>query len=253
MQHYGIANVWLQGDFVTRAIVIVLAIMSITSWSMLLIRTFYNRRIGRLGKLANGFWEKARFDDGIDALGSAIDNPYRELALAGRQAYEQQYGGQSMLQGNFGAAEWINRCVRHALDTQVSKLQSGISVLASIGSTSPFVGLFGTVWGIYHALEAIGVDGQASLDHVAGPVGESLIMTAFGLFVAIPAVLGYNAVNRSNRKLSHTLGRFAHEIQVYLVMNPGRADGSTKGGKRTPEAGNAAAPASSSAPLAMEA
>ena len=126
-------------------------------------------------------------------------------------------GGGASLQGNLSASEWVARGLRNALDDEVARLQNGLAVLGSIGSTAPFVGLFGTVWGIYHALMAIGASGQASLDHVAGPVGESLIMTAIGLFVAIPAVLGFNYVNRGNKRVSHRLNRFVHELHVYFI------------------------------------
>jgi biopolymer transport protein ExbB len=103
------------------------------------------------------------------------------------------------------------------MDDSVARMQHGLAILASIGSTAPFVGLFGTVWGIYHALLAIGASGQSSIDQVAGPVGESLIMTAFGLFVAIPAVLGYNALTRSNKAIVNKMNRFAHGLHAYFV------------------------------------
>jgi biopolymer transport protein ExbB len=114
-------------------------------------------------------------------------------------------------------SDWVARCLKDTIDDITTHLQTGLTTLASIGSTAPFVGLFGTVWGIYHALIAIGHTGQASIEHVAGPVGESLIMTAFGLFVAIPAVLGYNALTRANEGLATQLNRFAHGVHAYFV------------------------------------
>jgi biopolymer transport protein ExbB len=114
-------------------------------------------------------------------------------------------------------SDWITRCLKDTMDECVARMQSGLAVLASIGSTAPFVGLFGTVWGIYHALLTIGATGETSIDKVAGPVGESLIMTAFGLFVAIPAVLGYNALTRSNKAVVTKLNRFAHGLHAYFV------------------------------------
>ena len=114
-------------------------------------------------------------------------------------------------------SEWVTRSLRNSIDDIAAKMQAGLAVLASVGSTAPFVGLFGTVWGIYHALLAIGLNGQASIDKVAGPVGESLIMTALGLAVAIPAVLGYNALVRGNKSVSGKLNRFAHDLHAYFV------------------------------------
>jgi biopolymer transport protein ExbB len=114
-------------------------------------------------------------------------------------------------------SDWVTRALRNTLDDIKGRLQSGLAILASVGSTAPFVGLFGTVWGIYHALLAIGVAGQASIDKVAGPIGESLVMTALGLAVAIPAVLGYNALVRGNKSVLHKQSRFAHDLHAYFV------------------------------------
>jgi biopolymer transport protein ExbB len=114
-------------------------------------------------------------------------------------------------------SDWVTRCLKDTMDDCVSRMQSGLAILASIGSTAPFVGLFGTVWGIYHALLSIGASGQSSIDQVAGPVGEALIMTAFGLFVAIPAVLGYNALTRANKGIVTKLNRFAHGLHAFFV------------------------------------
>lgn len=226
MEQYGIANVWQQGDFVTRFIFVFLIGMSVVSWFAILTKGFANRRLESLGKRAQtGFWSSASISDGIAALGERGDNPYRALVLAGREANEQHAGNEPSMQGSLSASEWVARGLRNAFDDEVARLQNGLAVLGSIGSTAPFVGLFGTVWGIYHALMAIGMSGQASLDHVAGPVGESLVMTAIGLFVAIPAVLGFNYVNRGNKRVSHRLNRFAHELHVYFVTGAkARAD-----------------------------
>ena len=118
---------------------------------------------------------------------------------------------------SLGASEWLTRTLRNSIDESTSRLQSGLAVLASVGSTAPFVGLFGTVWGIYHALLAISAAGQATIDKVAGPIGEALIMTALGLAVAIPAVLGYNALVRGNKGVISRLNRFAHDLHAYFV------------------------------------
>ena len=114
-------------------------------------------------------------------------------------------------------SDWVTRSLRQAIDEFTTHLQSGMAILASVGSTAPFVGLFGTVWGIYHALLSIGAAGAATIDKVAGPVGESLIMTALGLAVAIPAVLGYNALVRGNKGVLHKVNRFANDLHAYFV------------------------------------
>ncbi|MEN9986107.1 MAG: hypothetical protein RI925_1609, partial [Pseudomonadota bacterium] len=120
--------------------------------------------------------------------------------------------------GVLNLSDWLMSCLRQSLDDSASRLQGGLSILASVGSTAPFIGLFGTVWGIYHALISISASGQASIDKVAGPVGESLVMTAMGLAVAIPAVLGYNALVRGNKGVMGKLKHFAHDLHAYLVV-----------------------------------
>jgi len=219
MEQYGIANVWQTGDFVTRFIFVTLLAMSVASWAVLLTKAIANRRLETIGKRAQArFWATQNLNEGLEALGKTADNPYRALVVAGREANEQQGASHSVMQGSLGSGEWVARGLRNAFDEEAARLQNGLAVLGSIGSTAPFVGLFGTVWGIYHALMAIGLSGEASLNHVAGPVGESLIMTAFGLFVAIPAVLGFNYVNRGNTRVRQRLHRFMHELHVYFVM-----------------------------------
>ncbi|WP_454739949.1 MotA/TolQ/ExbB proton channel family protein [Cupriavidus necator] len=216
MGNYGLEHVWVQGDFVTRFILIFLIGMSIASWGVMIVKGISNRRLTRLGATAQKkFWAARSVEAGIEALGNASDNPFRKLAEAAREANEQK--DQPLVDNGSENGEWVAYCVRNALDEQIAHLQNGLAVLASIGSTSPFVGLFGTVWGIYHALVAIGASGQASLDQVAGPVGEALVMTAVGLFVAIPAVLGYNYIARGNRAVAHKLMRFSHQLRVFYV------------------------------------
>lgn len=220
MPHYGLANVWENGDVVTHGILTVLLVMSVTSWTVMLIKLW---SIVRLKRVIDGagarFWQTERFEDGMRNLESnasdARDNPLLALARAGQQAAEHHR--QTQRQQRIDVSDWITRRLQDTLDDTIARLQSGLAVLASIGSTAPFVGLFGTVWGIYHALIVIGETGQTSIDHVAGPVGESLIMTAFGLFVAIPAVLGYNGLTRANKTVVHALKRFAHGLHAYFV------------------------------------
>jgi biopolymer transport protein ExbB len=241
MEHYGIVNVWDQGDIVTRFLVVFLFAMSVSSWIVILTKGLANRRLEVLGRRAQAkFWSAQTLAEGIESLGSNANNPYRLIALAGREANDQQINNEASLQSSLSAGEWVARGLRNATDDEVAHLQNGLAVLGSIASTAPFVGLFGTVWGIYHALMAIGISGQASLDHVAGPVGESLIMTAVGLFVAIPAVLGFNYVNRGNKRVSHRLHRFSRELHVYFVTGA-KALSDKRGATHTPGANNQSA------------
>jgi len=222
MQNYGIAHVWAQGDFVTRGIALALVIMSVLSWTVIVVKAWNVVRLKRLTRNAEqAFWHSDDFSDGIKKLGSQssspADNPFLALALAGQEAADHHHQTQPHLHDRMDVSDWITRCLKDAMDEGVGRMQAGLAVLASIGSTSPFVGLFGTVWGIYHALLTIGATGQTSIDQVAGPVGESLIMTALGLFVAIPAVLGYNALTRANKSIVTKLNRFAHGLHAFFV------------------------------------
>lgn len=218
MQELGMAYAWQQADYVSKSIAIVLVIMSVLSWMVIVIKAFQLMRLNGMKRRALGFWRANSFKEGVESLGGvAKNNPFSELAIAGHAANEHQYDRSSELHRRFDLSDWLARCLKEVLDDHVAKLQSGLAILASIGSTAPFVGLFGTVWGIYHALKMIGISGDASLAQVAGPVGESLIMTAFGLFVAIPAVLGYNAVARNNKSAVHQLSRFAHDLHAFFL------------------------------------
>lgn len=222
MESYGIAHVWRQGDFVTRGLAILLFTMSVLSWSVIVVKVMNLMRLKRLLMSAErAFWFSDDLADGIEKLAnespSLTDNPLLALAVSGRLAAEHHEQTQPHLQDRLDISDWIARNLRDTLDDCVGRMQSGLAILASIGSTSPFVGLFGTVWGIYHALLSIGAAGGASIDRVAGPVGEALIMTAFGLFVAIPAVIGYNAISRANRSVLSKLNRFAHGLHAFLV------------------------------------
>ncbi|WP_233864085.1 MotA/TolQ/ExbB proton channel family protein [Paraburkholderia adhaesiva] len=220
MQNYGIAHVWEQGEFVTRGIALTLLIMSVLSWCVIVAKGWNVVRLKRLTKHAEErFWHSDNFAEGVQKLGHANreDNPFLALALSGQEAAEHHHQTQPHLHDRMDVSDWLTRCLKDTMDDAVAKMQGGLAVLASIGSTAPFVGLFGTVWGIYHALMTIGATGQTSIDAVAGPVGEALIMTAFGLFVAIPAVLGYNALTRANKAIVTKLNRFAHGLHGYFV------------------------------------
>ena len=233
---FGLAHVWSQGDIVTKSVAILLLLMSLASWTVIFIKLLDLRRLSAQASATESFWHSADFADGLACFDADPANPFRQLALAGREAsaHIQHKDGQArpQLHDTLNLSDWVTRCLRHSLDDISANMQSGLAVLASVGSTAPFVGLFGTVWGIYHALLAIGLNGQASIDKVAGPVGESLIMTALGLAVAIPAVLGYNALVRGNKSVIGKLNRFAHDLHAYFVTgarvgSPGQASAST--------------------------
>ncbi len=214
---FGLANVWSQGDIVTKSVALLLLVMSLASWMVILIKTLDLMKYKRIAKKSEEFWHSEDFAAGLAKLGSDAADPFRQLALDGREATLHHRKTKAQLHDALDMSEWVTRTLRNTLDEFTSKLQSGLAILASVGSTAPFVGLFGTVWGIYHALLAIGMAGQATIDKVAGPIGEALIMTALGLAVAIPAVLGYNALVRGNKGVLRKLNRFAYDLHAYFV------------------------------------
>jgi len=214
---FGLANVWAQGDIVIKSVALLLLLMSLASWMVIIIKTLDLIKFKRIAKSAEDFWHSEDFATGLTKLGSDPTNPFRQLALEGREATLHHRNTKAHLHDALDMSDWVTRTLRNAIDEFTSKLQSGLAILASVGSTAPFVGLFGTVWGIYHALLSIGAAGQATIDKVAGPIGESLIMTAMGLAVAIPAVLGYNALVRGNKGVLQKLNRFAHDMHAYFV------------------------------------
>jgi biopolymer transport protein ExbB len=216
---YGIANLWQQGDSVTRTVAIVLLVMSILSWYVMVLKALNVIRVRRQATIAGEkFWHCKSLEEGLNVLApNRASNPFRALAEDGANAVAHHAQSKEDLHGALNISEWVTSCLRRSIENSTGQLQGGLQVLASVGSTAPFVGLFGTVWGIYHALVGIGTSGQASIDKVAGPVGEALIMTALGLVVAIPAVLGYNALTRSNRAVLSTLANFAHDMHAFLI------------------------------------
>ncbi|HEY0201831.1 MAG TPA: MotA/TolQ/ExbB proton channel family protein [Burkholderiaceae bacterium] len=214
---FGLAHVWTQGDFVIKAVALLLLAMSLASWIVILTKAF---DIVRAKKFAHGvqdFWHSEDFATGLAKLGADPANPFRQLAIEGREAAAHHRNTKAHLHDSLDVSDWITRSLRNAIDESTARLQAGLAILASVGSTAPFIGLFGTVWGIYHALMGIGAAGQATIDQVAGPVGEALIMTALGLAVAIPAVLGYNALVRGNKSILARLNSFAYELHAYFV------------------------------------
>ena len=214
---FGLANVWSQGDIVTKSVAVLLLLMSLASWMVIIIKTLDLIKYKKIARAAEAFWHSEDFDTGLARLGADPTNPFRQLALEGREATLHHRDTRAQLHNALDMSDWVTRTLRNAMDEFTSKLQTGLAILASVGSTAPFVGLFGTVWGIYHALLSIGMAGQATIDKVAGPIGESLIMTALGLAVAIPAVLGYNALVRGNKGVLQKLNRFAHDLHAYFV------------------------------------
>jgi len=219
---FGLAHLWAQGDGIIRGIAIALLLMSVVSWAVIVLKAWDLRRCRAQARRVEGFWHAADFAEGLDRLGREADNPFRYLATHGRDAVTHVLGQDGsprtpQLHDQLDVSDWVLRALRHAIDDIVARLQAGLWILASVGSTAPFVGLFGTVWGIYHALLGIGMSGSASLDQVAGPIGEALIMTALGLAVAIPAVLGYNALVRGQKTVIHQINRFAHELHAHFV------------------------------------
>lgn len=223
----GLVHVWQQGDWVTKTVASILLIMSLASWLVMLVKAMNILRHKKQMHQSQTFWTSPDLEAGIRGLGDDAENPFYSLAVAGREAAAHHRSTQHQLNGKLDFSDWMTRGLRNAIDDSTAKLQSGLAVLASVGSTAPFVGLFGTVWGIYHALLGIGVAGQATIDKVAGPIGEALIMTALGLAVAIPAVLGYNALVRGNKSIIAKLNRFAHDLHAYFVTGTRVSSGTT--------------------------
>lgn len=214
---FGLAHLWFQGDIIMKGTAVLLLVMSLASWMVILIKALDVIKYKKLAIKAADFWHSEDFATGLAKLGTDADNPFRQLALEGREATAHHRNTKAHLHDTLDVSDWVSRCLRNTIDEFSAKLQSGLAILASVGSTAPFVGLFGTVWGIYHALLSIGSAGQASIDQVAGPVGESLVMTALGLAVAIPAVLGYNALVRGNKFILIKLSSFTHDLHAYFV------------------------------------
>ena len=216
-QNLGFAHYWAQGDAVTHSVAYLLLLMSVVSWYYILSKAWTSWRIRQSASALERFWDAPNLDDAIALLNHEdTEHVYSPLATHAVEAVSIKSKGQS-LNASVDLGELVTRTLRQQINRVSSRLESGLTLLASVGSTAPFIGLFGTVWGIYHALAAVSAAGTIQIDKVAGPVGEALIMTAIGLVVAIPAVLGYNAFTRVNRVTLAELDAFAHDLHAHLT------------------------------------
>jgi len=210
---YGPKALWKNGDVVARTVLVLLGIMSLGTWYIMVTKYFEQMQLSRASKAANrDFWKTASVREGVQRLKPS--SPFRFIAENGISATEHHDGA---LTDAIDLHTWVTMSVQRAQDTIRSRMQGGLAFLATVGSTSPFVGLFGTVWGIYNALTAIGASGQASIEKVAGPVGEALIMTAIGLATAVPAVLGYNYLVSRNKAANEQVRNFASDLHSILL------------------------------------
>jgi biopolymer transport protein ExbB len=225
---YGLAALWSSGDIIARSVLVLLLIMSLASWYVMLTKLWDQRKLKQSARVVEKqFWTASSVKDGVDRLKKGDD--FRSIAEDGLRAASHHDG---RLTDRIDLNEWITMSLQRAVDGVNSRLNNGLGLLATVGSTAPFVGLFGTVWGILNALVGIGIAGQASIDKVAGPVGEALIMTAIGLFVAVPAVMGYNWLLGRNKALQDALRNFASDLHAYLVSGARVDTGAAVGGVR---------------------
>jgi biopolymer transport protein ExbB len=210
---YGLEAMWAAGDWVAKGTLILMVIMSLTSWYVIIMKYIDQRKLMVAAKTAEQkFWAAGSIREACEALPKG--DTFRTIAEDGMRAAQHHEG---RLNERIGFHEWVAMSLQRANEGISLNLTTGLPWLATVGSTAPFVGLFGTVWGIYHALVAIGTSGQASIDKVAGPVGEALIMTAIGLAVAVPAVMGYNWLIRRNKEVQEELTQFCSDLHAYLV------------------------------------
>jgi len=205
------------GGVVSITVALILLVMSVASWYLIITKTYQAMRLRNASnEFSEKFWDASSID--LAMRGNDQSTPVARLASQAIEAAEHhQRHATQRLADACNQDEFVARSMRRTISQEGAEIEHGLTVLASVGSVSPFVGLFGTVWGIYHALASISLSGQATLDKVAGPVGEALIMTALGLAVAIPAVLAYNALVRSNRVLMNQLENFAHDLHILLT------------------------------------
>ena len=215
---YGLEALWKTSDWIAKSVLVLLLIMSVSSWYILVVKLLEQAKIARQAKAATkDFWSAGTVEQGASALDAT--SPFRFIADAGLEATKKHHG----LMGHVPLNDWVTMSIQRSVDRIQSSVQGGLSVLATVGSISPFVGLFGTVWGIYGALTAIGISGQASIDKVAGPVGESLIMTAIGLAVAVPAVLSYNWLVGRNKAVMEDVRAFGNDLHAVILGSATKA------------------------------
>jgi biopolymer transport protein ExbB len=224
----GLAHFWSQGDLVTHIVAVILLLLSVSSWMVIVGRAAWQWKTNRcFDRAMNAFWSADTLGNAVEAI-KAEDSSgvFAQMAAAGTSAAHahEQYGARGIGAG-VSQSESVTRALRSQIVRTQAGIEQGLTFLASVGSTSPFIGLFGTVWGIYHALVGLAGATQVVLDKVAGPVGEALIMTAAGLFVAIPAVLAYNALTRGNRIVMAQLDGFAHDLHAYLTTGAKSSNG----------------------------
>ena len=220
LQQLGFSHMIQNQDFVSRAVLIFLVIMSIGSWWYTIVNLIKNLVVrSRADRVIRTFWETPNAQDAIRFMEEQKPNePFSKIALdcAQAAAHHQRHEGSRLVEA-LNRSEFIDRALRQAVTRESANLENGLTWLATVGATAPFVGLLGTVWGIYHALLNIGESGSSSIDAVAGPVGEALIMTALGLGVAIPAVLAYNYFVRVNRGTYAKFDTFAHDLHDFFA------------------------------------
>ena len=226
---FSLIHFWNQGDHVSHCVAIILISMSIITWVVIIHKVIEQFNQRRLARKVDSFWHTVALDQGMLALGPSPRNHFYILARRGHEALlhikhsrqETAVNAPPQLHDRLNISDWVTRGLQQSIDTSAASMQTGLALLGSIGSTAPFIGLFGTVWGIYHALIGLsqpqGAKGHSSIELVAGPIGEALIMTALGLAVAIPAVLAYNALMRENKATLSALNRFAHDLHAYFL------------------------------------
>ena len=217
----GFGHFIAQADFVGKSLLAILVLMSIASWAIIVIKgiTLVARK-RRSESFLNFFWNASSLEAVEHEIAThGANDPFSHLTSHAMhaQVHHAKYGAAKLEEAG-ASNEFVTRTIKKVLDEETTQLENGLAVLATVGATAPFVGLFGTVWGVYHALVAIGMSGAGTLDKVAGPVGEALIMTGFGLAVAIPAVMGYNWLTRSNRVILSKLDAFAYELHTFVSM-----------------------------------
>lgn len=225
-----------QSDMVGKSLFVFLMLMSLASWYLILAKGLTHLRIRRRSrKFLSEFWAASSLEQVENEISThGAEEPFAHLASHAihAQRHHTRYGALKLEESGSTAA-FVTRTIRKVIDEETARLENGLTVLASVGSTAPFVGLFGTVWGVYHALLSISMTEGVTINRIAGPVGEALIMTGLGLAVAIPAVLAYNAFVRVNRVYLAQLDAFAHDLFTFLTTGQQVTDGSHERNGRT--------------------